>query len=402
MSNLPTPVFPMGVDDPIAQDANFKAQSKAYVAYVDAQVRALERFLVIPELVPVAGNVAVSNAQLESQSLFFTGAPAAGFTATLPTTLGVPFYRFYLNGTGQSVSLVASTGATVAIVANSAAWIVFDGVNLYALSASSGGGGGGGGSGYPSLPASTGYFALSVSPGPIFAWVPLTSDIVGGGFTPVLTLASGGTGPFELGDTWTPTFNASPATNAGTLSSATIQDNQGNSVAVSQANPINAPASTHHYSLVVPGNVNVTLTETQASPVDTKTTGAITGPFQERFGYGVGPPGATGVTASGNNWNLVGVSGTLTGVLVANAVGWTPVIDVPAGQKIYRLVSHTGTPHAWQDAANGNFTFGFNGATGGVPLTISVTNQHTVTGISMDLYESTDLLTGSFEPKAVS
>ena len=40
MSNLPTPIFPYGVDDPIVQDANFK-QNKPFVTYIDGAIRRL-------------------------------------------------------------------------------------------------------------------------------------------------------------------------------------------------------------------------------------------------------------------------------------------------------------------------------------------------------------------------
>src|SRR5271166_2460832 len=128
------------------------------------------------------------------------------------------------------------------------------------------GGGGGGGSNVPNAPTVAGYYLLSVpASGPV-TWVIATANEIAAGFSVSLALASGGSGPFELGATWTPTFNATPATNNAAVDNCSIQDNQGNSVASSSANPLAAPSGSHTYRLTVAGTVSVFVQETQITP----------------------------------------------------------------------------------------------------------------------------------------
>jgi hypothetical protein len=74
--------------------------------------------------------------------------------------------------------------------------------------------------------------------------------------------------------------------------------------------------------------------------------------------------------------------------LFSSVVGQSFGPFVPSTQKIYVLTPHTATPHTFHDQ-NG-FTFAMN-----APTTFSFTNQLGVV-LSMDLYESTNLLSSSF------
>lgn len=215
----------------------------------------------------------------------------------------------------------------------------------------------------------------------------LTTDDLAPAFSVSLALSSGG-GTFEVGATITPAFNATPATNAGTVTGCTIQDNQGNGpTSVSSANPLPAPSGGGHtYSLATPGSVVVTVTETQVSSGVTRSGAVTAATVQDRLFFGVGTAGATSTgTFSGGTCALVGATGTLTGALVASVIGATSPGQTPSAQKVYVLTRHTSTAHTFKDQ-NG-FVIPFN-----APSTFSANNQQGLS-ISWDLYESTTVLT---------
>lgn len=116
--------------------------------------------------------------------------------------------------------------------------------------------------------------------------------------------------------------------------------------------------------------------------------------YEARSFGGIGTAGATSATASGSNATLVGASGTLSNEgLHASDIGQTYGPFNPVGQKIYLLLPHSAV-HGFKDQ-NG-FTFVFN-----APTTFSFTNQQSAV-ISMDLYESTNLLSTTFTITVVS
>lgn len=255
-----------------------------------------------------------------------------------------------------------------------------------------GGGGGGGGTGLPAAPSAAGYYLLAVSSGGAPSWVPATANEIGAGFSVSLALASGGSGPFELGDTWTPTFNATPATNSGSVTSCSISDNVGNSVSSSSANPLNAPSGGHTYSLTSAGTVSVLVQESQISPPVTANSNGVSASWIARAFYGVdGANTATSATASSNNATLSD-SVSVTGTLLSIGVGSVFPTMTPSNQYIAILTPHTSSAHTFNDALSG---FAFPVA---APHNFAFTNQHGVS-VSMDLYFSSSLLNGSFAPR---
>jgi hypothetical protein len=228
------------------------------------------------------------------------------------------------------------------------------------------------------------------------AWPQLTTDLINqlpAAFSPSLAFASG-SGVFEVGNTTSPTYNATPATNDSSVAGCTIADNQGHSAsAISHANPINVdtPSGPHAYSLSSPGNVTVTVTETKIATATTKSASATLS-FSYRGGWHSvdSNASASAITASGNNVTLSGgATATLSGsTLGANWVG-TSFTENPAAQYIWMAYPHT--------AATPTFTAGgFAFPTTVVVSGYSFTNQFSVSGISVDIIRSTNLLNGSF------
>lgn len=250
-----------------------------------------------------------------------------------------------------------------------------------------GGGGGGGGSGLPPAPSGAGYYLLSVSSGGVDSWVTATANEIGAGFSVTLSLASGGAGPFELGATWTPTFTASPATNAGTVNTCSIHDSLGNSSSVSASNPLSAPSGGGTYTLTSPGSVSVFVQESQTSPPVTANSNSVGASWLARSFYWVdGANTATSATASGNNATMSD-SATATGTLATIGAGYTFPSMSPANQYIGLMTPHTSVPHTFTAAG-----FAFPVA---APVTFTFVNQDGVS-VSMDIYYSTSKLNASF------
>ena len=152
------------------------------------------------------------------------------------------------------------------------------------------------------------------------------------------------------------------------------------------------------------GTVVGTFTKnTQASTTFTATAvkaGSPNGSAQQNLNWlprnfaGVGSAGATGATASGNNATLTGATGTLNDAgIAASPVGQTFPVQNPNNQKIYILT--IGAGHTFKDALTG-FSMAFNAA-----KAVSFHNQRSVT-VAMDLYETTNTLSQSFQPQCVS
>ncbi len=209
----------------------------------------------------------------------------------------------------------------------------------------------------------------------------LTADDILPGVTISSFTVSGGT--VELGATVTnPSVTASYS---AVPASASVTNTDAIGSPLTLTTPFTAGTVVGSFQHTAQATVTFTLT---AIGTSTQTAGAgIT--FLPRSFAGVGGAGATGATASGSSASLVGASGTLASAgLSSSIVGQVLGPFSPATQKIYVLTFHTSTPHVFRDQ-NG-FTFSML-----LPTTFSFTNQNGAV-VSMDLYESTNLLTESF------
>jgi hypothetical protein len=134
-----------------------------------------------------------------------------------------------------------------------------------------------------------------------------------------------------------------------------------------------------------------TLTATAA----TTKTATQTIAWSPRVFGGVGLAAATSATASGTNAILSGGSGTLSNAGLSNSqINQIFGPYSPANQKIYLLIlgnSHTNIV----DNLTG-FAMPFN-----TPTPVTFTNQNGST-VAMYLYESTNLLSGTFSPKVAN
>jgi hypothetical protein len=233
---------------------------------------------------------------------------------------------------------------------------------------------------------------LEISSLDVASWVIATQDEIGAGFSVSLALASGGSGPFEVGASWTPTFNASPATNNAAVENCILSDSLSNSVAVDQANPLSAPISGHTYTETTQTSVSVRLQETQINPPLTASSPSVGVSWLIRSGYGASNSNtATGATASGNNFDLSDAT-VLTGTLVNVGVGTIFPSIACAGQYVALLLPHTASPHTFDDNNTG-FALPMT-----VEATFDVTNQLGVV-VDMDLYYSSATFNASVAPK---
>jgi hypothetical protein len=214
------------------------------------------------------------------------------------------------------------------------------------------------------------------------AWVPMP----GGGGSFSITSFTGGEA-VEIGATVTdPTFDA---TYSSLPTSAEITNTDGAGSPLVLLTPFTSGTVPASFVRDVEATVTFTLTAVGSS---TQTaTQAIT--WEPRMFAGVGGAGATGATASGNNANLVGASGTLANAgLSDNPVGQTYDVS-PAAQKVYLLL--TGGSHTFRDTLTG-FPFAMN-----APTPIAFVNQNGQS-VAMYLYESTNILTSIFDILVVS
>lgn len=142
-------------------------------------------------------------------------------------------------------------------------------------------------------------------------------------------------------------------------------------------------------------NATTTVTFTlHATNGVTSPTASVSATWLERIFGGVGATGATAtVTASGNNAVLSTTDVIPSAGLGVETVGQTFGPFNPSGQCVYLLLS--GGSHTFTDAISG-FPFAFNS-----PTAVTFVNQNGVS-LSMFLYQSTNVLTGTFQPKIAS
>ena len=216
---------------------------------------------------------------------------------------------------------------------------------------------------------------------------PLTQNDIQAGFS-VNSFNGGSTN--EVGATViNPSFSAS-------YSSTPLIVNVTNTDGISSPTSINAPYTsftvTGSFSHSTPTSVVFTLIANNGTVSRSSTTNMN---FYERSFGGVGPAGATGALASGTSATLTGVVGLLGNLgLFSNIIGSSFGPLSPNNEKIYVLVPHTAVPHGFID--QNSFQFVFN-----APTTFTFVNVNSVF-LSMDLYESTNLLSSPFTITAVS
>lgn len=216
----------------------------------------------------------------------------------------------------------------------------------------------------------------------------LTQDDILPGFS-IASFTGGST--VEIGATVTnPTFAATYSSPPPT--SAQITNTDGIDSPLALVSPFMAGtvvgAFTHAAQAVV------TFTLTAIKGVTKTATQAIT--FNPRSFGGVGAAGAASATAAGTTAVLNGGRGTLPSIaLLASVVGQTFGPFTPSTQKIYLLLPHTVTPHTFKDVGTG-FAFSMN-----APTADAFTNANGAV-VSMDLYESTNLLNSTFSIQVVS
>ena len=224
------------------------------------------------------------------------------------------------------------------------------------------------------------------------------TPMVGGSCTGAVTLSlattftitsfTGCGGALELGQTVTnPTCSA---TYTATPTSASIT----NTDSIDSPLVLSSPFT----SGTIVGNFvhsSVTTTTVQLTAVGSSTqTANQTYTWNPRIFAGLGTAGATStVTASGTTAVLSTGSVLPSAGLGVETVGQTFGPYTPAAQNVYLLL--TGGSHTFTDATTG-FPFAFN-----APTTVTFVNEFGVT-VVMYLYQSTNVLTGTFQPRITS
>jgi hypothetical protein len=191
----------------------------------------------------------------------------------------------------------------------------------------------------------------------------------------------------EIGQTVTnPSFTAAYSF---TPASAQVSNTDGINSPTTLMSPFTSVVTPGSFVKTVQATTTFTLSATSSTGIN-KTANQTVNWFPRSFG-GLGTAGATGCTASGTSCTLVGATGTLSNIGVLNST-----VNIPFGpftaisQKFYALT--IGLHTNWIDNQTG-FGFAMN-----APTLITFVNQYGAS-VSMYLYESTNLLTGTFAPK---
>lgn len=193
----------------------------------------------------------------------------------------------------------------------------------------------------------------------------------------------------ELGQTFTnPSFAVSYS---GTPTGATLTNTDNVDSPFHLLTPFTSAPLVGSFTHGTTATTTFTLTATNGV---TSPTATQTFTWSERIFGGVGAVGATAtVTASGNNAVLSTTDVIPSAGLGAESVGQTFGPFSPSGQAVYLLL--TGGGHTFTDAISG-FPFAFN-----APIAVTFVNQFGVS-LSMFLYQSTNPLTGNFQPRISS
>lgn len=216
---------------------------------------------------------------------------------------------------------------------------------------------------------------------------PLTQDDIAAGFT-IISFTCGLCTTVEIGATVNnPAFTASYSS---TPSSASITNTLGINSPFSLTTPFTSGTVIGVFTQSIQATTTFTLT---AIGTSTKTATKTINWYPRSFG-GVGAAGATSsVTASGTTAVLSNGAVLASAGLSASNVGQVFGPYTASGQKIYILC--IGGSHTFKDSVTG-FAFAFN-----TPTLISFVNVNGAT-VTMYLYESTNLLTGSYSILVVS
>lgn len=193
----------------------------------------------------------------------------------------------------------------------------------------------------------------------------------------------------ELGQSFTnPTFTAAYS---GTPTSANVTNTDSIDSPHILTTPFTTATIVGTFKKTATGTTTFTLTASNGvnTPTATQT---IT--WAERIFAGMGAAGATSsVTASGTTAVLSTSDALPSAGLGVETIGQTFGPFSPSGKNIYLLLN--GGTHTFTDALTG-FPFSFNS-----PLTVTFVNQYGVS-VTMYLYQSTNVLTGTFSPRIVS
>ena len=180
------------------------------------------------------------------------------------------------------------------------------------------------------------------------------------------------------------------ATYSAIPSSAALTNTDGLSSPTNLVSPFASGTIAANFSHNAITTTTITLTAVGTS-TQTATQAYI---WQPRIFGGVGATGATAtVTASGTTAILSTSDVIASAQLGAETVGQSFGPYAPSGQKIYLLL--LGGGHTFIDAGTG-FPFAFN-----TPTAVTFVNQYGVS-VTMYLYQSTNLLYGTYTPKVSS
>ena len=217
-------------------------------------------------------------------------------------------------------------------------------------------------------------------------WVQIGGSGGGGGSFTINSFTGAQAG--ELGQSYVnPTFSATYST---TPASAQITNTDGISSPTTLTTPFTNATVTGTFSHSSTATTTFTLSATSGSTQ----TANLTFTWKPRIFSGLGAAGATSsVTASGTNAILSNSASLASVQLGPEAVGQLFGPFSPSSQCVYLLL--TGGSHTFTDNITG-FPFAFN-----APTTVTFVNQYGVT-VTMYLYQSTNALTGTFQPKVAS
>lgn len=182
---------------------------------------------------------------------------------------------------------------------------------------------------------------------------------------------------------------------AATYSSTPTAANITNTDSINSPHTLTTPftSATLSGTFIHTGPATTTFTLNATNGV-TSPTATLTFTWAERIFAGIGAAGATStVTASGTTAVLSTTDVLASAGLGVEAVGQTFGPFSPTGQAVYLLL--TGGSHTFTDAISG-FPFAMN-----APIAVTFVNQFGVS-LPMFLYQSTNSLTGTFQPRIAS
>jgi hypothetical protein len=311
-----------------------------------------------------------------------SGSLATTYNSATSTTACPTGSQVVLNGSGACVSSADSYG-------NMGGWFT-SGQYMATISSSQRSynyyftiGGGSGAGGVSSITPAAGLTCTPLAGGSCTGAVTLSLST-----TFAITSFTGCSGALELGQTVTnPTCSA---TYSGTPTSASITNTDSISSPLVLASPFTSGTIVGSFYHTTITTTTVQLTATGSSTQ----TANQTYTWNPRIFGGLGTAGATStVTASGTTAVLSTSDALPSAGLGAETVGQTFGPYSPSSQTIYLLL--TGGSHTFTDATTG-FPFAFN-----TPTTVTFVNEFGVT-ITMYLYQSTNVLTGTFQPRIAS